>query len=330
MVGEFYGTLRAGYEASALDRLGDVARRLLRGYRRACRPRFALAAGFPSLLDLLQESRAGKMVTLPFDKTQSTNTAGATFSYWGVGAYPTAGVAATKASAAAGVQLTKASAGAFQQLPLVKSGDQLHFVDGWCQNVGAAASILLYDRLWQCDPTLSKSNLDVFDAGNVPRYQSAVDGEWQEARGNFVGVDVSVTLAATAHNANIEYTNQAGTTGKLTSATGISGCVAGRVDMASSTPQWFMNLIDNDTGVKELTGAGVSAILGSGAMWYFIGHPIAWMPSMHAVLATRLEGLHSALNLARVADDACLAMLHVARISGSQSATRGAFRLVSG
>jgi hypothetical protein len=270
------------------------------------------------------------MVTLPFDKTQSTNTAGATFSYWEVGAYPTAGAAATKAAAVAGIQMTKAQAGAFQQLPLVSGSDQLHFVDGWCQNVGAAASILLYDRLWQCDPTLSKANLDTFDAGYVPRYQSSDDSEWMPARGNFVAVDVSVTLAATAHNVEIEYTNQAGTPSKLTSATGISGCVAGRVNMNSSTPQWFMNLIDNDTGVKELTGAGVSAILASGAMWFFIGHPIAWMPSMHAVLATRLEGLHSAFNLARIDPSACLAMLHVARISGSQSATRGAIRLVSG
>lgn len=327
--GEFYGTLKAGFEVGAVDRLAMSARRFLRGYRRACRVQPVVAAGFSSLLDLMAEARSGKMVTLPFDKTQTTNTESASFSYWLTGVHPTGGYS-TITAGTTGTNLTKSSAGAFQTLPLVVSGDQLHFADAWCQNIGGVASILLYDRFWAYDKTMNTTSDDVIYTGNVTRYQSINAGDWDSARGNFISCEATVTLAATAHTSNFTYANQDETYSRTASAVGISGCVANRVDLADATPQWFVNLQSPDTGVKEISTINHSAAVATGQMHYFLGHPIAWMISQHAMLATRIDGLGSSLQLQRVDPEAALALMKIGHISGAQTNTRGAIRLVSG
>lgn len=326
--GDFYGTIKAGREASVEDRLRDSMRSFLCRYRRACRPLAIAGAGFPSLFDLIYEANNGKLFPSYFDKSGGTNTTAASFDYFQVASVPT-NSGYTASGPPSGNVLTSASIGAFK-LPNVVAGDQLHFVNGWVQNAGGAVSMLLYDRLFEFAKTMSSTTADSISAGLLTRYQNTNANAWDSAEGNFVSNAVSSALSATAHTNTLVYTKEDGTNNiTAPGGVGLSGCIAVRIDLGDSSIQWFHPLATGDRGVKEIESVTCNASV-TGGMVYFVGHPIAWLPSYSVALIAQLDGIQNVFQMQRLHTDACLALLHVARISGSQTNTRGQINLVSG
>lgn len=328
--GEFYGTLKAGREASVEDRLRDAMVGFIRRYRRACRSFAVAGAGFPSLLDLIYEANQGKLFTAQFNKAQGTNTVSATFDYWYLGTVPVGAVSIIYGPVN-GTVFTNATSGAIP-IPQTPSNEALYFVNAWAMNIGAASSLLLTDRLFGFEKTINSTGSDVIYSGNVTRYQNTNPNTWDSAEGNFVYMVTTATgLPATAHTNTLVYTNENGT-GSRTSpgGVGISSCTSYRIDLADTSVQWFYPLQSGDRGVLEISTVTCNALVATGSQNCILAHPIAWIPTYAIALLTKFEGWQSCFQMTRLHSDACLNLLHVARITGSNAASHGALTLVSG
>jgi hypothetical protein len=149
--------------------------------------------------------------------------------------------------------------------------------------------------------------------GVPTRYQSTTQGAEDSAENNFLFIEVQTALAATAHNWTVcTYTDQSNNAGAtLPTVTGVSSAIVNRLDMPA--PRWFCELASGDTGIQALTQMQCSAAVATGAIGFVMGHPIGWMPIDSTVFAgnVRDEKISSAINMARIFDDACLAMLGI-------------------
>lgn len=324
--GDFHGTLRAGFETSAVDRAQDILKRLQRGARIATSPKRAiLHAGFSSLSDLIAEATAGKRYEFQFNKTGPTGVVGVTSSLWGLGPQPAAG--ANASNAPGGDAPTDATTGAF---PFTNptGGDTMHFVSGFPQ-ASLQNTLLLYDRIFQVNKTMNSTATESV-TGVPTRYQGTSPGA-DSAEGNFLFVEVGGTaLAATAHNwTTCLYTDQAGNaSATLPSLTGNSGAIVRRLDHPVN--QWFAPLATGDTGIQQLDQMQCSAAVATGVINFVIGHPIAWMPCPIANLVCVTDGINTAFNLARIFDDAALALLEVAKPATTATNYAGTFTAVAG
>jgi hypothetical protein len=116
-------------------------------------------------------------------------------------------------------------------------------------------------------------------------------------------------LAATAHNWNALYRDNGGTDAQtLPTVTGNSAAIVRRLDQPLG--QWFCPLATGDTGIMDLNEIDCSAAVATGVINFFIGHPLAFMPGGLANAFIFSDMLNSLLGLARVFDDAALALLN--------------------
>lgn len=324
--GDFYGYLREGYEASLLDRTADVARRALRAYRLACRPRPVLRAGFTLLSDLMQMGR-NQAQTIPFQKSETTASTGNTLTLWAVGEAPLAGDPPSLEVGAGGTFHYSGDKGA---LPYRDARDYGHnyFTGGWAQNSGGAVTILVYDRLWSGSLLLNTTADQVPDLSTLDRfYVAGQESHPQSARGNFVMPEVRTTLSAVGHTLNLTYTNSENTGFRTSSITGVASCVANRIDHGTP-PLWYFPMQSGDAGVKSIDAVSVSVGTMTGAINIVLGHPIAWLVSPAASLAGVMDGIASGTQMVYIPPQSCLAMLHVARNASTNVATRGAITVV--
>lgn len=326
--GGFTGKLRAGWEASALDRADDLRRRVARRIRVAARRQATqLSAGFASLSDLISEATTGKQRTFTFYKTGATGVVAVTNSLWGLGAMPPAG--ANAAAAPGGEAPTDATTGA---MPFTNptGGDTQHFVSGFPLASVISNTLLLYDRIFQVNKTMASTATESV-TGVPTRYQSSVSTNADYAGGNFCFVEVGGTaLAATAHNWTVcQYRNQAGTDAQsFPSMTGNSGAIVRRLDHPVGS--WFMPLASGDTGVMDLAQMQCSASVATGVINFVIGHPIAWMPCPVANMVCVADGINTAFNLVRIFDDAALALLEISKPATTATNYSGSFITVAG
>jgi hypothetical protein len=319
--GDFIGRIRAGSEASALDRGREILHRLARGYRSTVRRRATLSAGFSSLSDLIAEATAGKRIEFAFQKVGTTGVVASTNSLWRVGASPAAGAQASVAPT--GDSPTDATTGA---MPFTNpaSGNTLHFVLGCPLSSVAGNNLLLYDRIFQVRKTMNSSATEAV-TGVPTRYQSTTPTDPDFAGGNFVFPECGTALPATAHNWTVcQYTDQDGnTTQSIPSIAGNSSNIINRLDLPAG--YWFMPLAASDYGIKALTQMQCSANVATGAIDFVIGHPIAWMPCPIANLVCIVDGINSAFNLVRIFDDAALALLEVNKPATTATTYNGTF-----
>ncbi len=301
--GDFSGQLAAHRFSTHFDvhvhRIRCALRRFMRRQGGTAR------TGFSSFSDLLAEYTAGKRVVWPISKSGSTRVTGGTNSLWGLGSQPAAG--ANASNAPGGDAPTDATTGALA-FTNPSGGDTLHYL---AANIlgSAAGCLLLYDRLFQVNKTMASTATEAV-TGVPSRYTSTTGGAADSAEGNFLFVEVGGTaLAATAHNwTTCQYTDQSGNTAvNLPSLTGNSGAIVRRLD--HPLQQWFAPLATGDTGIKALTQMQCSASVATGVINFVIGHPIAWIPLPTANVLIQSDGLRGPLNLARIFDDAALALL---------------------
>lgn len=323
--GDFSGTLRAGYEATKLDRAQDALRRLKRQARIATSPRRRiLHAGFASLSDLIANATAQNRFDFHFNKVGTTGVVNGTNSLWRVGTMPTTGVAAP--AAPGGSTYSDGASGAFP-FPNPASGDTLHFTTGYplCSQQG---TLLLYDKLFGVAKDLTITTAQAV-TGVPIRYQNTISASADSAEGNFMFFDCVTALNAIAHNWTVcQYTDQNGNTGAtMPSMVGNSACIINRLDHPLG--QWFAPLAVGDIGVKAITQIQYSAVC-TGAIDVIIGHPIAWMPCPIANLVCVADGINTAFNLTRIFDDAALALLEVCKPVTTAATYTGSFTCVAG
>lgn len=281
--------------------------------------------GFSSLSDLINEvSNFGKRKDFSFQKTGSGSVVGASTSLWRVGAYPPAGNAA--AAAPGGAALTDATQGAFFFVN-PSSPDTQHFVRADVLCSVAPRTLLLYDRLFEVNKTMSSTATEAV-TGVPTRYQNTADDQPDSADGNFLIVEVQAALGATAHNWTVcTYTDHNGNAATLPSLTGNSTATINRLDHPLN--QWFAPLATGDNGIKALTQMQCSASV-TGTVAFVIGHPIAFLPCVVANMVTIVDGINTAFNLTRIFDDACLAFLDVSHPATSTPSFTGMFATASG
>jgi hypothetical protein len=142
------------------------------------------------------------------------------------------------------------------------------------------------------------------------RYQSSTTTAEDYAGGNFIFIEATVTMGATAHNWTVcQYRNQAGTDAQTApSMAGISSCAQDRLDMPLGS--WFMPLASGDTGAMDLTQMQCSASV-TGAPNFVIGHPLGWLSFPLANGLYPFDWLTAKDQAPRVFDNACLALLEI-------------------
>jgi hypothetical protein len=281
--------------------------------------------GFSSLSDLINEvSNFGKRRDFTFSKIGSASVIGGTNSFWRQGNYPSAGGAA--ANAPGGAALTDASAGAF---PFINptSPDTQHFVRADIMTTIAPRTTLLYDRIFEVNKTMASITTEAV-SGVPTRYQNTTSNQPDSADGNFLGIEIQAALGATAHNWTVcTYTDQNGNAATLPLMVGNASGIINRLDHPLN--QWFAPLDVGDSGIRTLTQMQCSASV-TGTVAFFIGHPLAFLPTVVTNMITIVDGINTAFNLARVFDDACLALLDVNSPSASGATVNGMFMTAAG
>jgi hypothetical protein len=326
--GDFVGRIDAGSDLSAADRAEAIVNRMRRRQRARLggtligrRMRGAIASYDEAIAAVF----AGGDRHFSFQKTGTTGVVAATNTLWFVGAMPAAGAAA--AAAPGGTVPTDATTGSWVfDNPSV--GTQ-HFLFGNPSSTVAANTLLLYDRLFSVTKTMNSTATEAV-TGVPTRYQATTDGAADSARGNFLFIECRTVLPATAHNwTTCLYTDQNGNAAAtLPSVTGNSANIVNRLD--HPTGSWFCPLATGDSGIQQLDQMQCSAAVASGAIDFTIGHPIAWMPCGIANFVCEKDGLTTSVNLRRIFDDACMALLEVNKSATTATTYNGEFSTVRG
>ena len=326
--GDFIGDFREGWETTFMDRAVILQRRLERAVRVAsARNRARLNAGFASLSDLITEATTNaKRQEVLFQKSGVTGVIGGTNSLLTSGTQPAAGANAT--AAPGGREPTRATTGALVGWANAGGGDTLHFVSAntVCNSTGN--TLLIYDRIFDVAKTMNSTATEAV-TGVPTRYQSTTAGAADYIGGNFLFVECTTALAATAHNwTTCLYQDQDNAASTLPSLTGNSGNIIARIDHPLN--QWFAPLAAGDSGIRNLTQMQCSAAVATGAINFVIGHPIAFF--IHPLLnfVTNTDGINTAFNLVRIFDDACLAGLEIIKPATAATTYSGSITLVSG
>ena len=337
--GDFIGHCDAGQFGSAFDRFGDIVRREVRRYKfnhRRYRLNLAPRPGqrwhdrvdmntFANLSAIIAAAAAGQVRNFIWQKVGTTGVVQATNSLWRVGNQPAA--AGASSGAPGGNAPDDTTTGAF---PFTNpSSGTLHVTTAWPASSVVANTLLMYDRIFQVQKTMSSTATEAV-TGVPTRYQSGTGGAADSAEGNFLFAECQAALGATAHNWTVcLYEDQSGNTGAtLPSFAGNSSNIINRLDHPT-TASWFAPLASGDTGIQDLEQMQCSASV-TGTLSFVIGHPLAWMPHPVANMSCVMDGINSAFNLARIFDDACLALLEITKPATTATTYTGMLRAVFG
>lgn len=343
--GDFAGEIKAGAFASKHDSAATVLKRL----RRRAEEKARRSNAFGTLLDMLRaEDRrlasigafasidavvaaytGGKGQQFNFAKTGvASNAIGNSNDLWTRVGQPTAGAAA--AAAPGGTVPTSATTGAlgFRNLGTANTGKYLN----WSLSASVINnSLLLYDRIFAVQKTMNSTATQAV-TGVPTRFNSTTSSEEQYCAGNFCfPTNPTTVLPATAHNWTVcQYTDQDNNaTQSFPSATGVSACVVGGIDLAAGQGSWFMPLASGDIGIAALTQMQCSALVATGTIDFVLGHPIAINACPIANLSCLDDGLYTSMNLHIIPDSACLSFIELPKPATTATTYSGIVRAVS-
>jgi hypothetical protein len=282
---------------------------------------------FASIDAVIAAFTGGKGQTIQFSKTGvASNAIGNCNDLWTRAGFPAAGGAS---SAAPGGRVPTASTtGAlpFLNLGTANTG---HYLNWALSSSVAGNSLLLYDRTFDVVKTMASTSTQAV-TGVPTRYQSTTAGANDYIGGSFCfPANPTTVLAATAHNWTVcTYLDETNSAGTFPSATGVSACVVGGIDLAAGAG-WFMPLAAGDVGVKALTQMQCSASVATGTIDFVIGHPLAVNACAIANIACLDDGLYTSLNLASILDGACLSFIELPKPATTATNYSGILRAVS-
>ena len=319
--GALVGPTRMGRMASYTDKCWDEAKRRL---RRAGKSHATLGTGFASLSDLISEATTGgKQQMRHFTKAGvAAAVVGVTYSLARFGPDPTGQV--TAAAFAAGESTTNTTpAGLGLSQDNAGGGDTLHFLSGVVSANIASQLLMVYDRFYQGNHTMTVDPQAV--TGTPTRYQDTT------ARGNFIAGEVSTVFPAANTTIAHTYVDQDGNVAEVITSTisTVNSSIVNRWPHA--TPDWHYRLNAGDTGVRALTNINLGAALASGAMNVYLGKPLILIPTVATAYTPAIfDGLNQTFNLALIPVDACLALAQMFPSAASITNWTGMFCMVSG
>jgi hypothetical protein len=340
--GDFGGEIQAGAysnkEESAKKVLRNIRNKILQDAKRNAATRSLLdmidaenrlpqaAGAFASVDAVVAAATSGKGQILPFQKSGIAVAAiGNAADLWVRPGFPTAGGASSAAPGGRAPTATNLGALPFKNIGVANSG---HYLSWSLQASVLNNSLLLYDRIFDVAKTMNSTAAE--NVTGVPtRYQNQTTGALDYIGGNFLyPTNPTTVLAATAHNWNCQYTDDAGNTGNATATgTGLSACAVGAIDL--SVANWFIPLATGDTGIKNLTQMTCSAAVATGTIDFVIGHPIAVNACPIANIACFDDGLYTSINLATILDNAALSFIELPKPATTATNYSGLVRTVS-
>lgn len=314
--GDFIGNIKSG-SSCLIDYLAFKAKRMQSYWRKYK----YLGVGFATLQDVIDAVKyKGKSRTLNFQKAfGATSVAGAAASSWWSGNVPAAG--ATAAAAPGGTVPTTATTGAFWVDDI---GSTDYYVgEIQIQSTVASTSLLLYDRIFAVNKTMSSSATEAV-TGVPTRYNSG-----ESIKGNFVFPETGATLSNTAHNWTVcQYTDQDGnTTQNFVSVAGIAQGQLGRLDLPLNT--WYIPLAAGDTGVAALTQMQCDSASLTGTINFVMGHPVAWIPCHTAGYVTIWNSINSAFCFHEIQNNPCLALINIMKPTTGAATCAGTIQLIA-
>lgn len=317
--GDFIGPFQHGYFCGALDKAAEL-------WRRASRVQHGVTnVGFASISDALlrNSSGFGQSLSGNISKVGPAGVAGVTSSLWRVGNQPAGGAA--PGAAPGGRVPTSATAGALVFAD--PATGTLHLVGA---DMGASVggnALLLYDRTFDVAKTINSTTLEAV-TGVPTRYQNTAPLAPDYIGGTFLFFEVGATpLAATAHNWDAQYTNQANVAAQaLPTLTGNAGAIADRLDHPAQ--QWFAPLGAN-SGIKQLASVTCSALVATGSINAVIGHPIGVLAFPFANGLWPFDFLTNRNQAPRIFNGACLSLLEICKPSATAANYTGVINVTS-
>lgn len=126
---------------------------------------------------------------------------------------------------------------------------------------------------------------------------------------------IASTAGATAHNVNISYTNQAGTSGRTLPVT--VACTASAIvphithsGTASNNYGPFLPLASGDTGIRSVQSLTLSASSTAGTAALVLCKPLATLPITTLGVAAERDLMNQLPSLPQIQDGACLTWLY--------------------
>lgn len=194
------------------------------------------------------------------------------------------------------------------------AGGAEKFLTGCGVSLNTYGSVLLYDRLVHSgglSGTTTTAQTTNLPTSSLTRYTS---GE-----GNFIFVEISTSIGTTGTTATIQYTNQAGTTGRTTPAFSIGGTGLREAQRFIIVP-----LANGDTGVQAIENLDlVASTTTAGNIAVGIGHPITHLIANNPGGLAIMDNISGAVVLPEIQTDACLAM---AFLANATTTPRGFFQ----
>jgi len=316
--GDFVGPFERGYFMSALDALVQAYRDAERSFVDG--KLVYLNTGFASISDALARASQGYRQSPggQIAKVGPTGVIGVTSSLHKVGPQSAAGVAAP-AAPDGGAPVDSNIGGLLFTNP---ASGTLHLTGADISASVINNSLLLYDRIFAVAKLMNSAATEAV-TGVPTRYQSTTPTDPDYAGGNFLFVEVGLTLlAATAHNWTVcLYKDEGNADSTLPSLVGNSGAIIHRLDHPVN--QWFAPLANGDIGIKNLTQMQCSALVATGLIDFVIGHPIGFMsfPVINSVIP--FDWLTNRDQAPRIFNDAYLAFLEICKPATSTTTYTG-------
>jgi hypothetical protein len=323
--GDFVGKVLQGSEACINQRLFDMVRREERRRWRHIGQRTQQLGGFSSVGDLISEmTTGGKAQLFNVAKAGVTGVANIANNLWEVGALPPAGTI----TSATEFVTTNTTVGGLQQTNAA-GGDSLHFISATMSASVATQTLLMHDLYWYyCHNIATQSPTGLSAGGNLPtRYQDTT------AKGNIATAFVTTALGGTVGNYQLTYVDQDGNTAETnTTQALVSASIARRFPFATSVGNgWFIPINAGDLGPRKITAVTQSVGTGTGVIQLMVSKPLVWIPMpATANLPVLVGGVTSAINMAKIIDNACLAFLEINKSATTATNYSGQIVLCSG
>lgn len=180
-----------------------------------------------------------------------------------------------------GVVPTDATAG----FPLINSfaGGATGYLTGINYSSTVASRIHLYDRLYHAG-SVSMTSLATTTFSSQPSYSGRIPGG-TDYNNTEIWIEINAAVSATATTIAVAYTNEAGTTGRTTGATGtLSGYITGRLIQ--------MPLQAGDKGVQRIDSVTVGGTVATtGSFNVIVARPLITSMRVPVVAAGDILGL---------------------------------------
>lgn len=229
----------------------------------------------------IDEAVAGMQWTRFFAKALSgTLVAGRNHSFWGIGGFPGAGAFDSTLN---GVTLSSSSAQVNGQIPFTDPSSGNAYLARLQAAATQAGTLILADRLWHNGGyTITSTGAQNSTTPTFPARD--VDGS-SNGNGVLLALEVSANVGAGTPTITINYTNQAGTSGR--SATNVLATAASPIAGAT----YIIGLQAGDTGVRSVQSLTLSASWTSGTINLVAYRPIASLELPGAMIPNALDVL---------------------------------------